>query len=351
MSANIGDAPRRGNTVVDLADPIESISAQPARAKRGAAGRRFGKRAVAAGVAASLAAAGLFAFAFTSRSSEQPQMESVNADVAIPAAAQEAAKLGFMDRSADASRQSMREGISDVAADENARERAAAMGVAADEAQKAEVADTAEERIRLMDKDLELVEKQAAQLKKEAEEAKRRLEEARKKAAEAAAAKAKGKGKQSDSGPAVEVTEQDIANLSSTGGSMPVKSNYRVGAYFGKRGVWARYHTGQDFPAPVGTPVYAVASGVVISPTSASWAGTNVVIQHDSGATLYAHLSRRAVSPGTTVKPGQLIGYVGNTGRSYGAHLHFEYYKNGTTPGSVYQASDPMAFLRSLGVG
>ena len=53
---------------------------------------------------------------------------------------------------------------------------------------------------------------------------------------------------------------------------------------------------------------------------------------------------------GTKVTAGQQIGNVGETGRAFGAHLHFEYYKNGTTPGDVYSASDPMEFLRSKGV-
>nr|WP_255622043.1 M23 family metallopeptidase [Tessaracoccus sp. OS52] len=131
---------------------------------------------------------------------------------------------------------------------------------------------------------------------------------------------------------------------------MPVKSGYRVGAGFGATGSWSRYHTGQDFPAPSGTKIYAAASGIVLSPTSGSWAGINVVIQHSDGSTLYAHMSKRVVKPGQAVKAGQLIGYVGNTGNSYGPHLHFEYYKPGVTPGDVYSASNPISFLRGLGV-
>ena len=132
---------------------------------------------------------------------------------------------------------------------------------------------------------------------------------------------------------------------------MPLKSNYRVGAGFGATGSWSRHHTGQDFPAPSGTPIYAVASGIVLSPTAGGWAGTNVVIQHSNGgATLYAHMSQRVASTGQAVTAGQLIGYVGNTGRSFGAHLHMEYYSPGVTPGQVYEASDPLAFMRSVGV-
>lgn len=335
MSAVSSGDPRRDTAADVSVDPIEDI-ATPAAAKPRAK-RKFGKSAIAASLASVMAVGALFAYAFTSRDTQQPSLDSVNAEAAVPAAAQEAAKLGFADRSADVSRNALREGISGIKADENARERSTALESAASDALASESKETAAERERLMDEDLKLVAAQAAKLKKEAEEAARRLEEARK-AAEAAGMAAAG------------MSAEDVANLTAKGGSLPLKSNYRVGAGFGKRGVWARYHTGQDFPAPVGTPIYAVASGVVLSPTSAGWAGTNVVIQHGPGATLYAHMSRSVVRPGQTVKPGQLIGYVGNTGRSFGAHLHLEYYKNGTTPGDVYQASNPMTFLKSLGV-
>ena len=336
-----GGAPRRGFIDDDLVDPIEDITnAAPARARRGRRARRLGKGAIAGLAAGALAVGTLFGYAFLSRDGQDASMESVDADQAVPAAAIEAAKLGFADRTKDASRSALREGVTGVTVDENARERTEALGDAADEALESESKETAQERERLMNEDLKLVEKQAAQLKKEAEEAARRLAAARNAAAN-----------KDDGAPAdAEISEQDVSNLNSSGGSLPVKSNYRIGAGFGQRGVWARYHTGQDFPAPTGTPVYAAAAGVVISPTHGGWAGTNVVIQHKPGATLYAHLSRRVVSPGETVKPGQLIGYVGTTGRSFGPHLHFEYYKNGTTPGDVYSASNPMTFLRSLGV-
>lgn len=334
MSVVPGSTPRRGMADDAFEDGIEDITSSPTRAKRGRAARRFGKGAVAGLVAGTLAAGTLFAFAFTSRGGQDSSLESVSADKAVPAAAVEAARGGFADRSQDASRNALRKGISDAATSENARERTALIDKAASDALAAESKGSAAERVRLMDEDLKLVEKQAAKLKKEAEEAAEVL---------AAAQNANG-------GSASGLNANDVAALSASGGSMPVKQSFRIGAGFGQRGLWARYHTGQDFPAPVGTPVYAVAPGVVISSTAGSWAGTNVVIQHKTGATLSAHLSRRVVSPGEAVKPGQLIGYVGATGRAFGPHLHFEYYPNGTTPGDVYSAQDPMSFLRSLGV-
>lgn len=84
---------------------------------------------------------------------------------------------------------------------------------------------------------------------------------------------------------------------------------------------------GIDFGAPVGTPVYASASGKVIVARSSGWNGgygAYVVIAHDNGTqTLYAHLSEVYVSGGT-VSQGETIGAVGNTGKSTGPHLHFE---------------------------
>lgn len=346
MKAVSQHAPKRGLAFDDPVDPIEDIApvaAAPSRAKRGRG--KVGKSAISAVMACILAVGTLFAYAFAARDTHAPASESVNAAAAVPEAARAAAELGFVNRADDASRSMVRDGLSDEAAGELAREREGLLDRAAEEALQSETTLTAEERTRLMEADLQLVAAQADKLKKEAEEAAKRLEEARKAAAAKAASKKGGK-----SSAASTMSSQDLQNLTAKGGSMPIKQGFRVGAGFGKRGVWARYHTGQDFSAPIGTPVYAVAPGVVLSPTNGRWAGTNVVIQHKSGATLYAHLSRSTVRPGQTVSPGQVIGYVGNTGRSFGPHLHFEYYKNGTTPGDVYSASNPMTFLRSLGV-
>ena len=82
-----------------------------------------------------------------------------------------------------------------------------------------------------------------------------------------------------------------------------------------------------------GTQVVAAASGTVVHAESGGWGGgygSYIIIDHGSGrATLYAHLSGVVVTTGQTVQQGQLIGYVGNTGRSSGPHLHFETRLNG----------------------
>lgn len=85
------------------------------------------------------------------------------------------------------------------------------------------------------------------------------------------------------------------------------------------------YHKGMDFAAPIGTPIYVTGDGVV---TRAGWAtgyGKVVYVDHGNGIeTRYAHMSGFATEAGTTVSKGDLIGYVGNTGRSSGPHLHYE---------------------------
>jgi len=92
-----------------------------------------------------------------------------------------------------------------------------------------------------------------------------------------------------------------------------------------------RMHTGIDFTAPIGTPLYATGDGVVERiKGKMSGYGKVVIINHGYGyESLYAHMSKIIVRPGEKVKRGQVIGYVGNTGRSTGPHVHYEIKKNG----------------------
>jgi murein DD-endopeptidase MepM/ murein hydrolase activator NlpD len=84
-------------------------------------------------------------------------------------------------------------------------------------------------------------------------------------------------------------------------------------------------HTGWDQRAPIGTPVYAMARGVVNFAGMLDIRGNYVMIDHGWGIfSGYAHLSQIAVAPGQTVERGQLVGLSGNTGRSSGPHLHWE---------------------------
>lgn len=102
--------------------------------------------------------------------------------------------------------------------------------------------------------------------------------------------------------------------------------------------------------APVGTPIRAAADGVVASPSAGGWAGTHVIITHSDGSTLYAHMSGASVSPGQRVRAGQVIGSVGMTGRTFGPHLHWEYYPSGASVSNPYTASDPVAWIARRGV-
>ncbi|KRA81535.1 M23 family metallopeptidase [Altererythrobacter sp. Root672] len=101
---------------------------------------------------------------------------------------------------------------------------------------------------------------------------------------------------------------------------------------------YRRMHAGIDFRASYGTPIYAVTDGTVQFAGRHGGHGNYVKISHGGGlATGYAHMSRIAVSSGTRVRRGQVIGYVGSTGLSTGPHLHYEMYRNGQTvnPSSV----------------
>ena len=95
---------------------------------------------------------------------------------------------------------------------------------------------------------------------------------------------------------------------------------------------YKRMHAGMDFGASYGSPIYAVADGTVTYSGRHGGHGNYVRLEHNGGlGTGYAHMSRIAVSRGTRVRAGQVIGYVGSTGLSTGPHLHLEAYRGGRT--------------------
>ena len=92
------------------------------------------------------------------------------------------------------------------------------------------------------------------------------------------------------------------------------------------------FHPGIDISAAHGTPILASAAGTVVSAGSEGGYGNAVILDHgDSLATLYGHMVSVAVVPGQLVAAGEVIGYVGSTGRSTGPHLHFEVRIHGVT--------------------
>jgi len=100
----------------------------------------------------------------------------------------------------------------------------------------------------------------------------------------------------------------------------------------------SKFHAGLDFAAPQGTPIYATADGrVKLADSEAGGYGNHVVLDHGYGyETLYGHMVRMKVHQGEKVKRGEVIGWVGSTGKSTGPHCHYEVHKNGTPVDPIY---------------
>lgn len=161
--------------------------------------------------------------------------------------------------------------------------------------------------------------------------AKKKAEEA---AAERAAAAAKVAAAAKSSGTSSSVSSADLQLVAA--GSGQVRYPLPSGSYYVSRSLQSG-HDGADMVANAGTPIFAAAGGVVrISSESYYGYGVAIIIDHVIGgqrvSTTYAHMTNgtRAVSAGQSVSAGQFIGKVGNTGNSYGAHLHFEVKVNGS---------------------
>lgn len=141
-------------------------------------------------------------------------------------------------------------------------------------------------------------------------------------------------------------------NVSSGNWYWPLPGRYKLSSLFGSRidPINGRRdnHTGTDIPAPSGTPIYAAQDGIVTTVNrnkNASSYGYYCIISHGSGyATLYAHQCQvPPLTEGQSVSKGQVIGYVGTTGRSTGNHLHFELRVNGVR-GDVLKLYPGMRF-------
>ncbi|WP_425090534.1 DUF5930 domain-containing protein [Tropicimonas sp. S265A] len=127
--------------------------------------------------------------------------------------------------------------------------------------------------------------------------------------------------------------------------AMPVQSSFRFTSPFGYRrdpkGGGTRMHKGTDFAAPLGTPIYATAEGVVVKAGWHRGFGRMVRIKHAFGyETLYAHMTKLRVKEGQRVSRGDRIGDMGSTGRSTGVHLHYEVHESG-------KPVNPMTFIRA----
>ena len=134
-------------------------------------------------------------------------------------------------------------------------------------------------------------------------------------------------------------TTQDLV-LTSLDFRCPLDSYSSITTQFGEADPWGIPHRGTDFAAANGTPIHAIASGVISAAGPVTSYGNCVQVSHGTASdgnrydSLYAHMSRIAVSQGQSVQKGDVIGYVGNTGNVYGAnggyHLHLELRINGS---------------------
>ncbi|MBN1952437.1 MAG: M23 family metallopeptidase [Bacteroidales bacterium] len=125
-------------------------------------------------------------------------------------------------------------------------------------------------------------------------------------------------------------------------GISPIKmtEHIRISSYFGNRSDpfthFKKSHSGVDFVGPKNTEIFATADGIVtLTQHSRKGYGNEILIDHQFGhETRYAHLNKIVVKEGQKVERGQLIGYMGNTGRSTGTHLHYEvrYHKRPVNP-------------------
>ncbi len=134
----------------------------------------------------------------------------------------------------------------------------------------------------------------------------------------------------------------EASGVGETRGAMGRPVNGPITSNFGSRRHpvlgYVRMHSGMDFGAGYGAPIYAVTDGIIAYAGRKGGYGNFVQINHGGGlATGYGHMSRIAAQPGQSVRRGQIIGYVGSTGLSTGPHLHYELYRGGRAinPASV----------------
>jgi murein DD-endopeptidase MepM/ murein hydrolase activator NlpD len=205
----------------------------------------------------------------------------------------------------------------------------------------AEIAAAEVEYTKALKAEEEARRKEEERKRKEEEERKRKEEEEKKKQEEA------NKGSGSNSGSNNGGSGNSGGNNGGSGNSGG--SGFVSGESWGRPCSWIKltspygyrihpttgqykFHNGVDLANDQGTPIYAARSGKVTVDTYGSTYGYYVTINHGDGySSLYAHMTRSVVDKGDTVKKGQLIGYMGSTGRSTGPHLHFSIFYNGSS--------------------
>ncbi|HEX7064445.1 MAG TPA: peptidoglycan DD-metalloendopeptidase family protein [Bacillales bacterium] len=180
-----------------------------------------------------------------------------------------------------------------------------------------------QEHIEKQKKAIEMIEAQISDLIEKRETAREKAEAEKERRARERRARAQRQQEQ-QSAPATTSSNEGFDNPGNFIIPLPAGSYY-ISSGYGMRS--SGFHDGIDFAAPVGTPIYAVASGTVLYAGAASGFGNWVVIYHDSGLiTVYGHMYDNAiyVHQGQHVSQGQTIAAVGSNGHSTGNHLHFE---------------------------
>lgn len=142
--------------------------------------------------------------------------------------------------------------------------------------------------------------------------------------------------------PAIQPVSNDDLNRMASGFGYRIDPVYKT----------PKFHAGMDFSAPTGTPIYATGDGRVVRSGVETGYGKSVRIDHGYGyMTLYAHMSNITARSGQKVKRGDIIGYVGNTGKSVGPHLHYEVHKDGVPINPVnfyYNDLSPEEYSRMI---
>ncbi|SIS69574.1 Murein DD-endopeptidase MepM and murein hydrolase activator NlpD, contain LysM domain [Filimonas lacunae] len=135
--------------------------------------------------------------------------------------------------------------------------------------------------------------------------------------------------------PAIQPVSNKDLNRIASGFGYRVDPVYKV----------TKFHAGLDFTAPQGTPIYATADGVIKEANfNAGGYGNHVVINHGYGyETLYGHMYKIKAKPGDHVRRGEVIGYVGSTGKSTGPHCHYEVHRSGERVDPVYYFSNDLS--------
>ncbi len=141
----------------------------------------------------------------------------------------------------------------------------------------------------------------------------------------------------------MDTAPEEMINVTPAAGVTELGLDRRIPQEWPARGIlsrrFSRYHPGIDISAPEGTPVVAPGDGIVREVGETPRYGIYVVIQHTQDLeTLYGHLQKALVIQGWRVQKGDLIGFVGNTGRSKGPHLHYEVRRKGIPV-------DPLSYL------